>query len=109
MYDQITYNKVTQDTVETLRQIVGADNVLVEAEALEPFTHDETVGLSAAPEVVVHVTSTQQVSEIFEFAQEARIPVTASFIPPIRPASTRARSAGTSPKEQAVHALSSTA
>jgi glycolate oxidase len=76
MYDQITYNKVTQDTVETLRQIVGADNVLVEAEALEPFTHDETVGLSAAPEVVVHVTSTQQVSEIFEFAQEARIPVT---------------------------------
>lgn len=74
--DQVTYNKVTPETIEALRQIVGAENVLVEAETLGPFTHDETVGLSATPEVVVQATSAQQVSEILTLAQASRFPVT---------------------------------
>ena len=71
------YSKVTPDAiVATLRQIVGEDNVLVDAEALEPYTHDETVGLRADPEVVVRVTSAEQVAEILKLAQRERIPVT---------------------------------
>ena len=70
------YNKVNETHVDTLRQIVGADNVLVDGEAMDDYSHDETVGLLARPEVVVRVTSTQQVSDVFKLAQEARIPVT---------------------------------
>lgn len=70
------YRKVNADIIEALRQIVGEGNVLVSAEDMEPYTHDEVVGLRADPEVVVRVTSAQQVSEIFKLAQRERIPVT---------------------------------
>jgi glycolate oxidase len=70
------YNPVTADIVEALGRIVGEGNVLIGTEALEPYTHDETVGLRAAPEVVVRVSSAGQVSEIFRLAQRERIPVT---------------------------------
>jgi glycolate oxidase len=70
------YNTVTAGTVDALRQIAGEGNVLIEREALEPYTHDETVGLRADPEVVVRATTTQQVSEIIKLAQRERIPLT---------------------------------
>jgi glycolate oxidase len=37
--------------------------------------HDETVGLRADPEVVVRVTSAEQIAEIFRLAQRERVPV----------------------------------
>ena len=76
MKREIAYNKVSTDIVETLRQIVGEGNVLVGAEEMEPYTHDEVMGLRADPEVVVKATSTEQISEIFKLAQRERIPVT---------------------------------
>jgi glycolate oxidase len=70
------YQPVTPTVVEALRRIVGEGNVLVDDEALEPYRHDETVGLRAEPEVVVKVMTATQVSEIFKLAQRERIPVT---------------------------------
>jgi glycolate oxidase len=70
------YKKVDSDIVERLRQIVGAANVLTDADVMEPYSHDEVVGLRADPEVVVRATSTEQVSQIFQLAQQERIPVT---------------------------------
>jgi glycolate oxidase len=70
------YEKVNAGVVAALREIVGADNVLTSAEEMEPYSHDEVIGLRADPEVVVRVTSTQQVSEILHLAQRERVPVT---------------------------------
>ena len=73
------YRKVDAGIVEVLRQIVGEGNVFFgaeDAEAMEPYTHDEVVGLRADPEVVVRVTSAEQVAEIFRLAQRERVPVT---------------------------------
>jgi glycolate oxidase len=70
------YRKVDAGIVAALRQIVGQDDVLVNAEELEPYTHDEVVGLRADPEVVVRVTSAGQVSEILKLAWRERVPVT---------------------------------
>jgi glycolate oxidase len=70
------YAQVSHATVEALRQIVGAENVLTTLQDLEPYSHDETVGLKGAPEVVVRVASAQEVAEIFGLAQRERIPVT---------------------------------
>ena len=70
------YQKVSASVVQALRGIVGQDDVLVDAEAMEPYTHDETVGLRAAPEVVVRVRSASEVAEVFRLAQRERIPVT---------------------------------
>jgi glycolate oxidase len=70
---------VTPRIVEALRQIVGPADVFFgpdDAERLEPYAHDETVGLRAAPEVVVRVTSAEQISQVFQLAQRERVPVT---------------------------------
>jgi FAD/FMN-containing dehydrogenase len=69
------YNRVDEGVIAALARIVGEGNVLAgpqHAEMLEPYTHDETVGLAADPEVVVLVTSAQQVSDIMRLAQAAR-------------------------------------
>jgi glycolate oxidase len=70
------YRKVDANIIEALRQIVGEGNVLADTEAIEPYTHDETVGLRADPEVVARVTSAEQVAEIFRLAQREQVPVT---------------------------------
>jgi len=70
------YNPVTAGIVEALRRIAGDGNVLIGEEKVEPYSHDQTVGLRAEPEVVVRVTSAQQVSDVFRLAQRERIPVT---------------------------------
>ncbi len=70
------YRKVDSEIVAALREIVGPENVLTEAEAMEPYTHDETVGIRAEPEAVVRATTAAQVSEVLRLAQRARIPVT---------------------------------
>jgi len=70
------YNKVNARIVEDLRRIVGEQHVLAGAEEMEPYTHDEVVGLRADPEVVVRVTSAEQIAEIFRLAQRERVPVT---------------------------------
>lgn len=70
------YRKVDDHIVQQLAHIVGPENVLRDAEWLEPYTHDETVGLRAEPEVVVRATSAQQVSGVFKLANRERVPVT---------------------------------
>ena len=39
------YEKVNAGVVAALREIVGSDNVLASAEEMEPYSHDEVVGL----------------------------------------------------------------
>jgi len=70
------YNKVTAAVVAALTEVVGPKNVLLDSEALEPYTHDEVVGLHADPEVVVRATSAEEVSAILKLAQRERVPVT---------------------------------
>ncbi len=70
------YNPVTPEVVEALCRIAGEGNVLLGAEWIEPYTHDETTGLRAVPEVAVRVTTVEQIAAIFRLAQRERIPVT---------------------------------
>jgi glycolate oxidase len=61
---------------EKLRQIVGAENVLVDPERVEPYGAD-AVKEKFPPEAVVFPESTQQIVEILKLANEYRFPVTA--------------------------------
>jgi len=70
------YNPVSEGILDNLRQLVGEENVLCDAEAIERYSHDETVGVSAMPEVVVKANNTEQVAQIFQLAQRECIPVT---------------------------------
>jgi glycolate oxidase len=70
------YQPVTPAAVRALEAIVGSENVLADMETLEQYSHDETVGLRAEPEVVVRVRSAEQISAILMLANRERIPVT---------------------------------
>jgi glycolate oxidase len=70
------YNKVTLQIIGKLCLIAGEKNVLIDAEELEPYSHDQTPVVSGNPEVVVKVSNAKQISEIFKLAQQERIPVT---------------------------------
>ena len=41
------YNNVTPQTIQDLERIASPENVIAGGEAMEPYTHDETVGLCA--------------------------------------------------------------
>ncbi len=62
--------------VAQLQTAVGPADVLLGPAALEPYCHDETVGLSATPAVVVRASSAEQVSAVLRLAQQERLPVT---------------------------------
>lgn len=69
------YNKVTNETIRKLKDIVGEDNIL--SEHLMDYGHDETHVLDwVPPEVVVKPRSRAEVSAILKLANQEIIPVT---------------------------------
>jgi len=76
---EATYNAVTPEIVSRLEQIVGAGNVVFDdAEALEPFSHDEIPDrhYRSMPEAVVRPGSADEICAIMKLANTERIPVT---------------------------------
>jgi len=70
------YNKVTTDDIKALAKILGEDNVLF-GDAISPdYAHDELGGIEKMPEVLVRVTSTEEISSVMKLAWERSIPVT---------------------------------
>jgi glycolate oxidase len=84
MYNSIHFNAKSRQTtsaskpevIEKLRQIVGAENVLVEPDKVEPYGAD-AVKEKFPPEAVVFPESTSQMVEIMKLANEYLFPVTA--------------------------------
>ncbi len=70
------YNKVDEKIIENLKNIVGKDNVIVDKEALENYSHDETPLYKSMPEAAVKPGSTEEVSHIMKLAYDNNIPVT---------------------------------
>ncbi len=71
-----TTNASKPEVQEKLKQIVGAENVLVEPEKVEPYGAD-AVKEKFPPEAVVFPESTAQMVEILKLANEYLFPVTA--------------------------------
>jgi glycolate oxidase len=69
-------NASNPKVLEKLRQIVGAENVLVDPEKVEPYGGD-AVKEKFPPEAVVFPESTAQLVEILKLANEHLFPVTA--------------------------------
>jgi len=70
------YNKVNAQDIKALQNIVGEDDVIF-GDAINPdYAHDELGGAYKMPEVLVRVTSTEQISSIMKHAYAREIPVT---------------------------------
>ncbi len=73
-----TYAPVNPEIVTELTRIVGERNVIVDADKLEPYSHDEIPEHRYAhmPEVVVRPETTGQVAAVLKLANRERVPVT---------------------------------
>jgi glycolate oxidase len=71
-----TTNASKPEVIEALRAIVGAENVIIEPEKVEPYGAD-AVKEKFPPEAVVFPESTEQMSAILRLANEQVFPVTA--------------------------------
>ena len=70
------YNKVNAEDIKVLQNIVGEEDVIF-GDAINPdYAHDELGGAYKMPEVLVRVTSTEQISSIMKHAYSREIPVT---------------------------------
>lgn len=72
----MNYNKVTPELIAQLKKIVDDTNVLVNAEALSKYSHDETEDLKFLPEVVVKPRTANQIAELLLLCNKNKIAVT---------------------------------
>lgn len=70
------YKKIDPQDIVFLRTVCGPERVFVGQEISEDYFHDELGGTHNPPEVLVQVTSTEEVSKIMKYAFDNNIPVT---------------------------------
>ncbi len=70
------YNPVTAADIAKLQAICGDGNVFWGDSISPDYAHDELGGISKMPEVLVRVSSTEEVSAVMKLAWERTIPVT---------------------------------
>jgi len=69
------YNKINEEILNELVQIIGSESVLTDCENLKLYSKDFTENLSFNPEVIVKPDNTAQVSQILKIANKYKIPV----------------------------------
>lgn len=67
---------ITEKDINSLRRIVGRENVLASVEEMVAYSYDATAMWSHLPDAVVMPTDTDQIAAILKFANENDIPVT---------------------------------
>lgn len=70
------YKRITPKIADRVGTIVGKENLLVEDEDMEPYSHDETPGLKYPPEMVVKVKNVEQIRELMILCNREKVPVT---------------------------------
>jgi glycolate oxidase len=70
------YNQVDGAILRRLVDISGPKAVFDDDEAREKYSHDETIGLSYPPEVVVLPANQDEIREVMKLAKSENIPVT---------------------------------
>lgn len=69
------FNKINEDLLDKLKQILGADSVITDCDNLKLYSRDFTENLSFRPEVIVKPSNTEQISQILKLANECKVPV----------------------------------
>ena len=77
MEDHMNYKKIDRMDIDYILSIIGdKERVLFGEEINEEYSHDELSDTVSFPDLVVKVTSTEEVSNIMKYAYEHNIPVT---------------------------------
>lgn len=74
---QSAYQKLTEEIVQSIENIVGKDFCFCDSESLHKYGHDETEDLVFLPEMVVKPGNSQEIAAILKICNSYKIPVTA--------------------------------
>jgi len=69
------YKKFTAKDREYLETIIPRDRLLFGGEISSDYSHDELGGISAMPDALVFVLSTEEVSAVMKYAYRENLPV----------------------------------
>ena len=69
------YKKIDNNDIEYFKSFIVADRIIVGENIPRDYAHDELGGIEAMPELLILVTSTEEVSKIMTYAYENEIPV----------------------------------
>ena len=72
----VEYKRIDTGDVQVMIEICGEENVKNGDAINEDYSHDELAGIHVYPDVLVEVTSTEQVSAVMKYAYQQNIPVT---------------------------------
>jgi glycolate oxidase len=73
----VNYKRLDQKDIEYIEDIIGdKERVLYGENINEEYSHDELSGTESYPDVVVRVTSAEEVAKVMKYAYEHTIPVT---------------------------------
>ena len=70
------YKTIESADYTYLQQIISPERVLIGSEISEDYAHDELGGIHSAPQMLVKVQTTEEISQIMAYANEKHIPVT---------------------------------
>lgn len=71
------YKKIDSNDVNYLKSFIPCERIFVGDEISHDFAHDELGGAESMPDVLIYVTSTEEVSKIMKYAYDNEIPVVA--------------------------------
>ena len=70
------YNRIDDNILLNIINILGKENVCIEKEELEDYSHDETEDLKFYPEVVVKPINSKEISKLVKLCNKNNIPIT---------------------------------
>ncbi|WP_455367657.1 FAD-binding oxidoreductase [[Eubacterium] cellulosolvens] len=74
-----SYQKVTDQIIQELKAVVGNENIIIDKEELQGYSHDEMapdIAIIQEPDIVVRPKDVNQISKIMKLANKNQIPVT---------------------------------
>ena len=72
----MSYKKFDENDLAFLKALIPQEERILYEDINEEYSHDELSGTSSYPDVVVKVTSTEEIAAIMKYAYENNIPVT---------------------------------
>ncbi|WP_026395076.1 lactate dehydrogenase subunit LctD [Acetobacterium malicum] len=71
----MNYKKVEAKDIDFLKDLIPAERIFVGDQIGEDFSHDELGSIHSYPEVLIKVTTTEEVSKIMKYSYDHNIPV----------------------------------
>ncbi len=69
------FTKIDNEILEHLKKFLNSDQIIIEKEKFEDYSHDELPGLKYYPELVVFPKNTEEVSRVMKLANKFGFPV----------------------------------